>query len=58
MRLSQPSLMTLLVSVLLAVAALLAQAGIVHVPVVSNAPFATFAVGYLVLLAGILVRGL
>ncbi len=58
MRLSPPSLMTLLVSVLLSVAALLAQLGLVQVPVVSGSPFAALLLAYVLLLLGILIRGL
>ena len=58
MRLSPPSLMTLLISVVLAIAALLAQLGIVQIPVIGSGPFAALAVSYLLLLMGNVVRGL
>lgn len=58
MRLTAPSLMTVLVAVLLAVAAVAAALHLAIVPVVSDYPFTTLLVAFVLLLAGNLVRGL
>ncbi len=58
MRLSPPSLMTLFISVLLASASVLAATGLVQVPVISGAAFLSLLVAYVLLLLGILIRGL
>jgi hypothetical protein len=58
MRLSAPSLMTVLISVLLALTAVLASLGIVQVPFLGLLPFLTLLIGYVLLLLGILIRGL
>lgn len=58
MNLSAPTLLTFLISVALAVmAALVAYTG-VKIPMVSGHAFATLGIGYLLLLAGNLFRGL
>lgn len=58
MRLSSPSLMTVFVSFLLALAAVLSASGLVQVPVIGGAAFLTLLAAYVLLLLGILVRGL
>ncbi len=58
MRLSAPSLMTVFVSFLLAAASVLAATGVVQVPVIGGAAFAALLLAYLLLLLGILIRGL
>ena len=58
MRLSSPSLMTVFVSFLLALAAAVAATGLVKVPLVSGAEFLALLAAYVLLLLGILIRGL
>ena len=58
MRLSTPTFMTLLVSMLLAVIGLIAHFGVTQIPVVGSHSFTPLLLGYIVLLAGVLVRGL
>jgi len=58
MRLSSPSLMTVIVSFALALASVLAAAGLVQIPVIGGAAFLTLLVAYVLLLLGILIRGL
>jgi hypothetical protein len=57
MRLSQPTFMTLLVSLVLAVISILAQIG-VSLPVVGTYSWPPMLAAYVVLLAGVLIRGL
>ena len=57
MRLSTPTFMTLLVSLVLAIVSIVAQLGI-QVPVIGNYSWAPLLAAYLVLLAGVLVRGM
>lgn len=58
MRLSSPSLMTVFVSVLLALASVLSALGLVQVPIIGGAAFLSLLAAYVLLLLGILVRGL
>jgi hypothetical protein len=58
MRLSSPSLMTVFVSFLLAFAAVLSALGLVQIPVIGGAAFLTLLLAYVLLLLGILIRGL
>ena len=58
MRLSPPSLMTLFISVVLAGASVLAATGLVQVPVIGGAAFLSLLIAYVLLLLGILIRGL
>ena len=57
MNLSPPSQVTFILSVLLAVLALLVRYADVAVPVVSGHSFETMLVAFLLLLAGVLFRG-
>lgn len=57
MRLSTPTFMTVLVSLILAVVSALAHFG-VSLPVVGTHSWTVMLVAYIVLLAGVLVRGL
>jgi len=57
MRLSTPTFMTVLVSLILAVISALAHFG-VSLPVIGTHAWTALFVGYIVLLAGVLVRGL
>lgn len=57
MHLSPPSQVTLLLSVLLAVLALLVRYAHVVVPVVTGYSFETMLVAFLLLLAGVMFRG-
>jgi hypothetical protein len=57
MNLSPPSQLALILSVLLAVLALLARYAHVDIPVVSGHSFETLLAGFLLLLAGNLFRG-
>jgi hypothetical protein len=56
--LTPPTRLTFIVSVALAILALLVHYGHVSIPVVSAHVFETLLIGYLVLLAGNLFRGL
>jgi hypothetical protein len=56
--LTPPTRLTFIVSVVLAILALLVHYGHVSIPVVSAYVFETLLIGYLVLLAGNLFRGL
>jgi hypothetical protein len=56
--LTPPTRVTFIVSVILAIMALLVQYAHVSIPVVSAHVFETLLIGYLVLLAGNLFRGL
>lgn len=58
MRLSTPTFMTMLVSVILAVIGMLAHYGNVSLPIIGSHGTLAILIGYLVLLAGVLVRGL
>jgi hypothetical protein len=58
MRLSSPSLMTVFVSFALAVAAVLSATGLVQVPLIGGAAFVSLLAAYILLLLGILIRGL
>jgi len=57
MRLSTPNFMTMFVSLILAVAGVAAEMG-VHVPVIGTYGWPAILVAYVVLAAGVLVRGL
>jgi hypothetical protein len=57
MNLSPPSQITLILSVLLAVLALLVRYADVAIPVVSGHSFETMLAAFLLLLAGVLFRG-
>jgi hypothetical protein len=57
MRLSTPTFMTVLVSLILAVISALAHFG-VSLPVIGTHSWTAMFVAYIVLLAGVLVRGL
>lgn len=57
LRLSTPTFMTVLVSLILAIAGLAAQLGL-HVPVIGTLGWPVILVAYVVLFAGVLVRGL
>ena len=57
MNLSPPSQVTFLLSVVLAVLALLVRYAAVSIPVVSGHSFETMLVAFLLLLAGVLFRG-
>ena len=57
MNLSPPSQVTFIISVLLAVLALLVRYADVAIPVVSGHSFETMLVAFLLLLAGVLFRG-
>jgi len=57
MRLSTPTFMTVLVSLILAVVSALAHFG-VGLPVIGNHSWTPLLLAYIVLLAGVLVRGL
>jgi hypothetical protein len=57
MNLSPPSQVTFILSVLLAVLALLVRYADVAIPVVSGHSFETMLVAFLLLLAGVLFRG-
>lgn len=57
MNISAPRQITLLISVVIAVVALIAAYSGVAIPVISEYPLATFLVAYLVLLAGNLLEG-
>lgn len=56
--LTPPTRVTFIVSVILAIMALLVQYAHVSIPVVSAHVFETLLIGYLVLLVGNLLRGL
>ncbi len=56
--LTPPTRLTLILSVVLVILALLVRYAHVSVPVVSTHVFETLLIGYLVLLAGNLLRGL
>jgi hypothetical protein len=56
--LTPPTRVTVIVSVILAILALLVQYAHVSIPVVSAHVFETLLIGYLVLLVGNLFRGL
>jgi hypothetical protein len=58
MRLSSPSLMTVFVSFVLALASVLSALGLVQVPVIGGAAFVSLLLAYVLLLLGILIRGL
>lgn len=58
MNLSAPTIPVFLVSVILAILALLVMYGGVKIPVVSGNTFVTLLLGYAVLLAGNLFKGL
>jgi hypothetical protein len=57
MRLSSPSIVTIIVSVVLALAGILARLGMVHLPL-SSSGAGYLAAAYVLLLAGNFVRGL
>ena len=57
MRLSTPTFMTLLVSVILALVSVLAHFG-ASLPLIGTHSWTAMLVAYVVLLAGVLVRGL
>jgi hypothetical protein len=57
MNLSPPSQVTFILSVILAVLALLVRYADVAIPVVSGNSFETMLVAFLLLLAGVLFRG-
>jgi len=57
MRLSTPTFMTVLVSLVLAVLSLLVRFGI-NIPLISGHAWTAMLLGYAVLLLGVLVRGL
>ena len=57
-RLTPPTQLTLLISVVLAVLALVFRFSGVEIPVVGKHPFAVLLIGYLVLLAGNLIEGI
>ena len=56
--LSPPTRLTFIISVILAILALLVHYAHVSIPVVSDYVFETLLIGYLVLLVGNLFRGL
>ena len=56
--LSPPTRLTFIISVILAILALLVHYAQVSIPVVSDHVFETLLIGYLVLLVGNLFRGL
>lgn len=58
MRLSTPTFMTMLVSLILAVVGALAHYGVVQLPVIGGHGTLSILLGYIILLAGVLVRGL
>jgi hypothetical protein len=58
MNLSAPTLPVFLVSVILAIIAALVMYGGIKIPVVSGNTFLTLLIGYVVLLAGNLFKGL
>lgn len=58
MRLSAPTFMTILVSLVLAVLGVVAHYITAQLPVIGTHSFAALLLGYVVLLAGIVVRGL
>ena len=58
MNISAPRQITLIVSVLIALVALVAHYGGVRIPLFSEHPFGTLLVSYLVLLVGNLVKGI
>lgn len=58
MRFTPPKTLTFLISAVLAILALLAAYGGVRVPVVSGNALPTLAVAWILLAAGVLVRGL
>ena len=57
-RITPPAQVTLLISVLLAILALIWRFSGVEIPGVGTQPFATLMIGYLVLLAGNLFEGI
>ena len=57
MNLTPPSQLTFVLSVFLAILALLVRYAHVAVPLVSNHSFETLLVGFLLLLAGVIFRG-
>jgi hypothetical protein len=57
-QLTPPAQITLLISVVLAILALILRFSGVEIPVVGTHPFATLMIGYLVLLAGNLFEGI
>ena len=57
-RLTPPTQLTLLISVVLVIFALVVRFSGVEIPVVGNHPVATLLIGYLVLLAGNLIEGI
>lgn len=58
MRLTAPTPITLFISVILALVALAAQYGGVHIPVVQDNVFLTLLAAYVVLFLGNIIRGL
>lgn len=58
MNLSAPTIPVFLVSVILAILALLVMYGGVKIPVVSGNTFVTLLIGYVVLLAGNVFKGI
>jgi len=58
MNLTPPSQLAFVLSVFLAILALLVHYAHVAIPVVSNHSFETLLVGFLLLLAGVIFRGL
>ena len=57
-RISPPTQITLLISVLVAILALVARYSGVAIPIIGEHPFCTLLIGYIVLLAGNLIEGI
>jgi hypothetical protein len=57
-QITPPTQVTLIVSVVLAVLALVFRFSGIEIPVVGDHPFGTLLLGYLVLLAGNLIEGI
>ncbi len=57
-RISPPTQITLLISVLVAILALVARYSGVAIPIIGEHPFGTLLISYLVLLAGNLIEGI
>jgi hypothetical protein len=57
-RITPPTQLTLLISVALALLALVVRFAGIDIPVVGNPPFAVLLIGYLVLLVGNLMDGI
>lgn len=58
MRLSTPTFMTLLISLIFAVIGVLTHYGNIQMPVIGTHGTLALLIGYVVLLAGVLVRGM